>query len=96
MKKVLLWILSIAAVLLLNGCGAVTESPDHMAPRFGQCLENGLSAQAVNPAAPADPSPADSLPGDLADKIYKKRYEKAMTEEKKEKEDASSQLSSLD
>ena len=80
---------------LLCGCTAATTG-QRLDPEFGQCLEAGFAAQALNPNAPTDPAPADSLPGDLAGQIYKKRYVKPMTEEKKEKEDTSSQLSGLD
>ena len=82
------------ALLLLAGC--TSSSGQRMDPRFGQCLEAGFAAQVINPEAPSDPSPAATLPGDLAGQIYNKRYVKAMTEEKKENNDAASELSRLD
>ncbi|GAB6906859.1 conserved exported hypothetical protein [Desulfosarcina cetonica] len=81
------------AVVLISACSA---PPQRLDPHFGACLEAGLSAQAINPNAPSDPTPADTMPGDLADQIYKKRYLKTMTEEKKEKDNTSNQLSGLD
>lgn len=81
------------AVVLISAC---STAPQRLDPHFGAYLETGLRAQVVNPDAPSDPTPADTLPGDLAGQIYKKRYLKAMTEEKKEKESTSSQLSGLD
>ena len=82
------------AIVLLAGC--TSSSGQRMDPRFGQCLEAGFAAQVINPEAPSDPSPADTLPGDLAGQIYNKRYVKTMTEEKKKNDDASSELSGLD
>jgi hypothetical protein len=38
----------------------------------------------ANPLAPADPQPADSLPGEISDQIYQKRYAKNLTEEKED------------
>jgi CDGSH-type Zn-finger protein len=83
------------ALFLFCGCGT-TETKPHLDPEFGQCVKAGFEAQALNPNAPADHAPADSLPGDLANQIYKKRYIKTMTEEKKEKDDTASELSGLD
>ncbi|BBO86511.1 hypothetical protein DSCO28_70770 [Desulfosarcina ovata subsp. sediminis] len=79
--------------IFLSAC---TTAPQRLDPHFGEYLEAGISAQIVNPDAPMNPAPADTLPGDLAGQIYKKRYVKSMTEEKKENENASSQLSGLD
>ena len=77
-------------------CGCTSTTGQRMDPQFGQCVSSGLAAQVINPDAPYDPSHADSLPGDLAGQIYNKRYVKSLTEEKKEKDDTSSQLSGLD
>jgi hypothetical protein len=83
------------ATLLIGGC-TTASTGGRLDPEYGRRVEAGLAAQAINPNAPDDPTPADSLPGDLANQIYKKRYIKAMTEEKKEKDDTASQLSGLD
>jgi len=82
------------AFFLLGGCTSTTGQ--RMDPQFGQCVEAGLAAQVINTDAPDDPSYTDSLPGDLAGQIYNKRYVKSMTEEKKNNDDASSELSGLD
>jgi hypothetical protein len=82
-------------IVLIGGCAAKIASEKHD-PHFGQCVEAAFAAQVLHPEGPADASPADLLPGDLADQIYKKRYVKGMTEEKKEKADTSSKLSGLD
>ncbi len=87
-------LVSMAAVLWA-GCAAET-APQAPSPRFGQCIQEAFYAQVLHPDAPRDASPADRLPGELADQIYKKRYVKTMTEEKKEKADTSSELSGLD
>jgi hypothetical protein len=81
-------------IFLVGGCASTTGQ--RMDPRFGQCVNDGLKAQVINADAPEDPSYADALPGDLAGQIYNKRYVKSMTEEKKDNEDASSELSGLD
>jgi len=85
-----------AIVFLLTACAGIADPPGRLDPDFGKSCRNAFSAQTINPTAPADSSPATSLPGELANQIYKQRYVKPMTEEKKEKEDASSELSSLD
>jgi hypothetical protein len=82
------------AVFLLGGCTSTTGQ--RMDRQFGQCVKDSLAAQVINADAPDDPSYADALPGDLAGQIYTKRYVKSMTEEKKENDDASSELSGLD
>ena len=85
--------LLLAAIYLFGACSSTTgERIDH---RFGECLESGLAAQVINPDAPVDPSPADSLPGDLGVQIYNKRYIKSMTEEKDEEDDVSSELGGM-
>lgn len=85
--------LLLTAIILLGACSATTGK--HIDPQFGECLKAGLAAQVVNPNAPVDSSPADSLPGDLGLQIYNKRYVKSMTEEKDEKDDVSSELGGM-
>ena len=63
---------------LFGACSTAQE--EHLGPRFGECLKAGFAAQLVNPNAPNDSSPADSMPGELATQIYKNRYLKSMTE----------------
>ena len=75
---------------------ACSQTNQRLDPRFGQCVDAGLSAQVLHPEGPSDPTPADHLPGDLAVLIYNKRYVKSMTEDPEEGEDASSELGSLD
>lgn len=80
----------LTALFFFGACTSTTG--ERMDPQFGECLQKGLSAQVVNPDAPADQSPADSLPGELGTQIYNKRYVKSMTEEKDEEDDVSSEL----
>jgi len=75
------------AVCLLSGCAAGGPAPETMTPDFGRAFRAGFSAQVLHPDGPADPSPADTLPGELAVQIYNKRYLKNMTEPE-ETEDA--------
>jgi hypothetical protein len=65
----------------IAGCGAVDK---HLSEDFGQYYTEGFAAQVANPLAPEDPQPADSLPGEISDQIYQKRYIKSMTEEKED------------
>jgi len=58
-----------------------------MSDDFGEAYYTALSAQKLNPAAPVNPTPANSLPGELAEKIYQQRYVKSLTE-KQESEDS--------
>ncbi|BBO89724.1 hypothetical protein [Desulfosarcina ovata] len=65
------------ALIFLSACSAAPQRLDF---HFGQYVTAGFSAQPINPDAPTDPTPAETLPGDLAGHIYKKRYIKGMTE----------------
>jgi type IV pilus biogenesis protein CpaD/CtpE len=65
----------------MAGCGTVDK---HLSEDFGQYYTEGFAAQVANPLAPEDPQPADSLPGEISDQIYQKRYIKSMTEEKED------------
>lgn len=80
----------LTALFFFGACSSTTG--ERMDSHFGECLENGLAAQVMNPDAPDDPSPADSLPGELGTQIYNKRYLKSMTEERDEEDDVSSEL----
>ncbi len=75
-----------AVTILFAGCTAATATHDKPDLYFGRSLKAAFFTQVLHPEGPSDPSPADTLPGDLADQIYKKRYFKSMTEEKKENE----------
>ncbi len=86
-------VLAIFLLVMISACQTTVER--HMSPEFGRCVSAGVEAQILNPHAPRDPSSAASMPGDLAQQIYNKRYVKTMTEEKKKGEDTASQLSGL-
>ncbi len=75
----------IACLLLFMGC---RHTPRYMSPEHGQSYRAAFERQVLNIQAPEDRSPADTLPGAIGSDIYKKRYLKSMTEEKKEKEDS--------
>ncbi len=85
----LVLMLVLAFPCLVAGC-----SPrPHLSADFGEAYFTGTRAQVLNPSAPEYPNPVQTLPGELAVQIYQQRYIKSMTEEKKEKEDVSSELS---
>ncbi len=71
------------AALAMISCADTADR--HLSPEYGRCYRQAFSAQPVNPAAPEDPSPAMTLPGEIASKMYHERYIPAMTE-KKEKD----------
>ena len=91
-RALFLLLLSCFLGVAIIGC---TPTQKNLSPDFGQSLSQAFTAQAINPAAPVNAAPVDTLPGDLGEQIYQKRYVKMLTEEKKEKEDASSQLKGL-
>ena len=74
-----------ASIVVLAGCAAGSSGPD--LPDIGRTLQTGLQRQVIRPEAPADRTPADGLPGELASKIYKKRYVKTMTEKENKTKD---------
>lgn len=73
----------------LSGCASDRR---HLSDDFGETYFQGVNAQIVNPAAPVNAAPADTLPGEVAQKIYNQRYVKSMTEKKEEKDDVASEL----
>jgi hypothetical protein len=72
------------------------SAPAHLSPDYGDAFRSAVAAQVLNPEAPEDPAPADTLPGEIASQIYKKRYIKSLTEEKKEKEGVSERLRGME
>ena len=83
-------------LLIISGLVFGCASPKHLSPDYGKACKAAFAAQVINPDAPEDPSPADTLPGDIAQKIYKERYIKGLTEEKKTEETASQQLQDME
>lgn len=81
--KLLLVLAALPALLLLHACTTDCEDPSV----HGRSYRAYFSAQPVNPDAPADPAPAMTLPGRVANDIYEKRYLPAMTEKKSEKDE---------
>ena len=71
MKSVIA-VLFALVLFMLSGC-----APDRT---FGTSYRSWFSAQAVNKEAPLEPSPAVSIPGDMASAIKERRYVSEMTE----------------
>jgi hypothetical protein len=94
MKQTYLYLAVLLAGLLLSaGCN---HAPRYMSQDHGQSYKAAFSRQVVNPEGPSDPAPAETLPGALGNDIYKKRYIKSMTEERREEgESVSKQLGDL-
>ncbi|AEB08661.1 hypothetical protein [Desulfobacca acetoxidans] len=78
MQRLILSSLLLATLLMLSsGCA---HDPDN----YGQSYQQWFEAQVKNPDAPANPSPAATLPGEIAMEIQKKRYIPMLTEKKKD------------
>ncbi len=80
-------VIMISCLTILSLTGFACSAPKHLSPEYGESYHEAFSSQVIDPDAPEDPSHADTLPGDIANKIYKKRYIKSMTEKEKEKEE---------
>lgn len=73
------------------------HAPAHFSPDYGKSYRALFSRQVVNTGAPSNPEPVVTLPGAVGSDIYKKRYIKSLTEDKKEKkESVGRQLRDLD
>lgn len=79
-------------ILLFAGC---RHTPQHLTQNFGASYKAAFSRQVLNPDGPEDHGPVDSLSGDVANQIYKKRYIKSLTEEKDEEESVNKKLGTL-
>lgn len=81
--KLALVLAALSALLLLNACATDCDDPS----AHGRSYRSYFSAQPVNPDAPADPAPAMTLPGNVSNDIYQKRYLPVMTEKQSEKDE---------
>ncbi len=88
--------IGVSAVLAWAGFGCSHPTPRHLSPDYGQCCQSGFAAQVVNPDGPNDPSPPNSLPGDIAIQLYEQKYIKSLMEKKDKDEDVASALSNVD
>ena len=61
--------------ILLAGCA----TPKHLSHEFGDAFTQTFEAQVMNPAAPVNPNPVATMPGSLANTLYKNKYEGVMT-----------------
>ena len=77
----------ISCLAILSLTGFACSASKHLSPEYGESYHETFSSQVIDPDAPEDPSYADTLPGDIANKIYKKRYIRSMTEKEKEKDE---------
>jgi len=57
--------------ILLAGCSA----PKHLSHDFGDAFTQNVYAQVINPDAPVNRNPVTTMPGALANAIYKNKYE---------------------
>jgi len=81
--KLALVLAALSALLLLNACATDCYDPS----AHGRSHRALFSAQPVNLDAPADPAPAMTLPGNVSNDIYQKRYLPVMTEKQSEKDE---------
>ena len=79
--------------LLFTGC---RHRPQHLTQNFGESSKAVFSRQVINPEAPKDYSPVNTIPGTIGNQIYHKRYVKSLTEEKKSDDSLSQELSDMD
>jgi len=90
---------SLAAFLALISCLILSLGctvPDRQSPNLGKSYKLGFSSQIINHDAPYDRSPVDTLPGDIANQIYHKKYIPSLTEKKENKDSASQELGDMD
>ncbi len=85
--KALPWWMAVMAVFAFAGCAG--EPTSHLSNDFGQSYKTAFNAQVLHPDAPRDTSAADTLPGEIADKIYQNRYVHGLTSKPKDKDDES-------
>lgn len=76
----------VSLMVILSGC---MHEPRRLSEDYGQKNADAFAAQVINPFSPEDGTPVAELPGELADKIYKNRYLKEMTEKTEESESGS-------
>ncbi|SCY61789.1 hypothetical protein [Desulfoluna spongiiphila] len=74
-RPAFLVLLSLVAILLA-GCA----TPKHFSNEFGQAFTQTFHAQVMNPDAPVNRAPVTTMPGTLANAIYKNKYEHPMKE----------------
>jgi len=79
-------------IVLGQGCSRKMN----LSGNFGNSYESMFAAQVINPEAPENKVSPDGYPGNMADKIYDKIYEKSMTEPREKKEDISGELGGFD
>ena len=89
----ILLINTLTTISLLSGC---KHTPKNMTPDFGESYRVAFSKQVLNPDAPEDRGPVDSLSGNVGNQIYQKRYVKSLTEEKDEEDSVNKKLGDLD
>ncbi len=90
---------SLAALLTLISCLIFClgcTASDRQSSNLGKSYKLGFSSQIINHDAPYDRSPVDTLPGDIANQIYHKKYISSLTEKKKDKDSASQELGDMD
>ena len=58
-------------LLCVSGC----SGSRHLSNDFGDSYYQSFNSQVANPAAPLNPDPIVFMPGTLANKIYKEKYE---------------------
>ena len=77
-------------------CAGCRHAEKNLSSGFGKSYKAAFNRQVINPDSPKDLGPVDTLPGSVGNQIYRKRYVKSLTEEKKSEESVSQELSDLD
>jgi hypothetical protein len=80
-----LFAIVLAGLFLSAGCHQASR---YMSQDHGQYYKAAFSQQVVNPDAPEDRRPVDTLPGAVGSKIYQKRYVDTLTTEQKDHQES--------
>ena len=75
----------LSGMLLSAGCN---HAPRYLSQDHGQSYKAAFSQQVVNPDAPENRGPVDTLPGAVGSKIYQKRYVDTLTTEQKDHQES--------
>ena len=79
----------ILTVFLLLVPGCASHGPkEHFTDDYGQIYRQGFATQVVDPEAGTASPPVDTLPGEIAQKIYDNRYVDPLTKQIEEEDES--------
>ncbi len=80
------------AALLALACAGPKR---HISDDYGDAYRDAFQAQVVNPSGAQDATPAEGLPGEVANRVYEERYVESLLEEPEVQPSASQQVRQL-